>query len=166
MESAQDLFEHELQSVYDGTKRLLRGFEQIGKRASHPELSTKIQELKTASEEQARRLEDIFHLMGRKPQRSESRAIQGLLQEFTDAVKEQKPEKEPLDVLACETASDVAQYLMQSYETLLLLAERSGVTHSAPRVSGHLKVSLREQKKLSKDVQRLAEPLIEQLRPA
>ncbi len=166
MESAQELFEHELQSVYDGTKRLLRALEQIAKRASHPELTTKIRELRTASEEQARRLEDIFHLMGRRPQRSESRAIQGLLHEFTDTVKEQKPEKEPLDLLACQASSDIAQYLMHSYETLLLLAERSGAAHSAPRVSGHLKVSLREEKKLGKDIQGLAEPLIEQLRPA
>jgi hypothetical protein len=80
-------------------------------------------------------------------------------------VKVQKPEKQALDVLTCDTASHIVQYLMEDYETLLLLAERSGVAHSAPRVSGHLKVSLREAKKFAKDVQKLAEPLIELLPP-
>ncbi|HEX8099492.1 MAG TPA: DUF892 family protein, partial [Actinomycetota bacterium] len=120
MQSARDLFEHELQSVYDGIKRLQRGLERIRKRAGNSELSSTFQELQTAIGEQIRRLEDIFHLLGKKPQRSESKAIQGFLDEFSDALKQEKPEKEALDVLAGDVTGHIASYLMEDYETMLL----------------------------------------------
>jgi ferritin-like metal-binding protein YciE len=81
-------------------------------------------------------------------------------------IREEKPETEPLDVQAAETASDICQYLMQSYQTMLMLAERSGVTHSTPKVADLLKVSSREEKKIGQDIQKLSDPLIEQLRPS
>jgi ferritin-like metal-binding protein YciE len=67
MKSARDLFQHELESLYDGTKRFVSALQQMRKRSSHADLSTKLEELRKAAEEQSRRLEDIFHLMGEKP---------------------------------------------------------------------------------------------------
>src|SRR5204863_2717927 len=133
MESARDLFEHEVKSMYDGAKQLARGLDQIRKKASHPELSSKIDDLRKASQEQARRLEEVFELMSQKAERSESRSVRGLLEDFSTMIKEEKPEKEPLDVHAAETASDIAEYRMQGYSTMLMLAERSGGSHATPK---------------------------------
>jgi ferritin-like metal-binding protein YciE len=165
MESARELFEHEVRSMYDGTKRLSPGLERMAKGASHPELATKLDELRTANEEQMRRLEEIFELMGEQPGRSESRPIRGFLDDFASFVK-QRPEKEPFDVYVAHAAGDIARYVMDDYQSMLLLAERSGVAHTAPRISDLLKVSAREAKKLGKDIQKLADPLVEQLRPS
>jgi ferritin-like metal-binding protein YciE len=166
MESARELFEHEVQSLYDGAKRLSRGLEQMGKHASDPQLASKVDDLRKANEEHLRRLEEVFDLMGQKPSRSEAKTIRGMIEEFNDFVREQKPEKAPLDVYTAHAASDVAHYVMEEYQAMLLLAERSGIAHSSPKVSDLLKVSTKEAKKIGKDIQKLTESLVEQLRPA
>ncbi|MCA1831778.1 MAG: DUF892 family protein, partial [Actinobacteria bacterium] len=82
METAHELFEHELQSAYDGVKRLERGLGPMTKAASHPQLSTRVGDLNTAVKEQARRLEEIFELIDQKPQKQESKAVKAFLDEF------------------------------------------------------------------------------------
>jgi ferritin-like metal-binding protein YciE len=166
MESARDLLEHELQAMYDATKRLSSGLQRMAKKASHPALSSKIQDLHKANQEQMRRLEEIFQLVGQKPSRSESKTVRGFLGDFATFANQEKPEKEPLDVYVAHAAADIAQYMMEGYEAMLLLAERSGATHATPKISDLLKVSTRETKKIGKDIQKLTDPLVEQLRPS
>jgi len=163
MRSARELFEHETQEAYDGADRLQRALERVRTNVSHPELSSKVEEFETASREQHRRLEEIFSLVGQDPKKSESRVIRGYVESFTSFLEQDRPEKEAIDVEAAEFASDVAEYLMQTYEAMPFLAERSGVSHATPKIADLLKVSGKEGKKLGKDLKKLLEPLVELL---
>ena len=163
MRSARELFEHETQEAYDGADRLQRALECVRTNVSHPELSSKVEEFETASREQHRRLEEVFSLMGQDPKKSESRVIRGYVESFTSFLEQDRPEKEAIDVEAAEFASDVAEYLMQTYEAMPFLAERSGVSHATPKIADLLKVSGKEGKKLGKDLKKLLEPLVELL---
>lgn len=166
MESARELFHHEARSLLDGTKQLGRGLQKMAKKASHPELRSKIEDLRTATEEQRRRVEEIFSLMGEKETTTDSLTLRAILGEVDSFVSQEKPDKEPLDIYLAHTASDVANYLMDEYESMLLLAERSGITHATPKVSELLKVSGKECKKIGTDIHKMIEPLIEQVRPS
>jgi ferritin-like metal-binding protein YciE len=161
--SARELFQHEVEEMYDGTQRLVEALGPMGKKVSHPDVSKMLDELRTATEEQVRRLEETFQLMGEEPRRSESKIMKGFIDSFSSFVSEEKPEKEALDLEAAEVASDVASYLMDTWEAMLLLAERSGVSSAAPKIGDFLHVSHKEEKKLSKDIGKLLEPLIELL---
>jgi ferritin-like metal-binding protein YciE len=132
--SARELFQHEVEEVYDGTQRLLQALGPMGKKVSHSDVSKMLDELRTTTEEQVRRLEETFQLMGQEPRRSESKVMKGFVDSFSSFVSEEKPEKEPLDVEAAEVASDVASYLMDTWEAMLLLAERSGVSSATPKI--------------------------------
>jgi ferritin-like metal-binding protein YciE len=165
METAQELFEHELRSMYEGVKRLGRGMGPMQKAASHPELSTKVQELHEAIKEQSTRLEEIFELLGRKPEKQESKTVKGFLDEFR-SFKEQRPEKEVMDVFLAHSATDLAQYAMDEYQTMLEVAEQAGATNSSPKIADNLQVSMKEHKKIHKDIKKLSDQLVSQLRPA
>ena len=166
MDSARALFRHEVNSLLDGTKQLSTELRKMHDKASHPELRSKVDDLRTSTEEQHRRLEEIFGLMGEEPQTTESLTLRGFVGEVDALVKQEKPDKEPMDVYLAHTASDIAAYLTDEYESMLLLAERSGVNHASPKVSDLLKVSGKETKKIGNDIHKLVETLVEQLRPS
>jgi ferritin-like metal-binding protein YciE len=164
--SARDIFEHEAEETFDGTKRLDDALGRMHEKVSHPEVSKMLDELRLTTQEQARRLEETFQLMGREPRRSESKVMKAFVESFSSFVSEEKPDKEPLDVEAVEIAGGAASYLMDTWEAMLLLAERSGISSAAPKIGDFLHVSHKESKKLSKDIGKLMEPLIELLPPS
>src|SRR5919108_1165985 len=153
METAKELFEHELKSMYDGVKRLERGLAQMSKAASHPELTANVRDLHTAVKEQVRRVEEIFELLDKKPEKQESKAIKGLFEEYRSFVRDQKPEKEVLDTFLAGSAADIAQYAMEEFQSMLQVAEQSGATNTSPKIADNLHVSMKEHKKIHKDIQ-------------
>lgn len=165
METAQDLFQHELRSMYDGAKRLARPLVTMAKATSSPDLSTQVEDLGSILQEQTRRLEEIFELLGEKPAKQESTTIQGFIEEFR-SFRGERPSKETMDVFVAHVAADIASYAMDEYESMLQVAEHAGVTNASPKIADNLQVSMKEHKKLQKDVKKLTEKLIQQLRPA
>ena len=165
MESARDLFDHLLRSMYDGTRRLERGIAQIAGGISDAQLTKSMEDLRSDVGEQTKRLEEIFELIDEKPATEESSTVNAMLGEVS-ALKKQRPNKAVFDAFAGSTAAGITQYSMDTFETILQLAERSGVTTSAPKVADNLEVSRKEHKKLHKDLQKLNEQLMERLRPS
>jgi ferritin-like metal-binding protein YciE len=166
METAHELFEHELQSAYDGVKRLERGLGTVVKAASHPDLSTKVQDLHTAVKDQVQRVEEIFELLHQDAQKQESKPAKAFLDEFRTFTKVQKPEKEILDVFVAHVAGDIAQYAMEEFQGMLQIAEQAGATNASPKIADNLQVSMKEHKKIHKDIQKLTDTLIQQIRPS
>ena len=166
METAHELFEHELQSAYDGVKRLERGLGTVAKAASHPQLSTKVEDLHKAVKDQVKRVEEIFELLHQDARKQESKPVKGFLDEFRSFVKEQKPQKEVLDAFVAHVAGDIAQYAMEEFQGMLQIAEQSGATNASPKISDNLQVSMKEHKKIHKDIQKLTDQLIQQIRPS
>jgi ferritin-like metal-binding protein YciE len=77
------------------------------------------------TEEQARRLEQVFGMLGRKPRREPCAGINGLIEEFSEFVKE-NPSAEVLDVFATGAAEKVEHYEICD-DSLIQLGNLPGV---------------------------------------
>ena len=165
METASELFHYELREMYDVVKRLERGLRSVMKGASEPQLSTKVEDLQKAASDQVKRVEEIFDLLDEKPSKQECGAIKGMLDGFR-SFKAENPEKAALDVYVANVAGDIAQYSMEGFQNALQIAEQAGVATASPKIADDLQVSMKEHKKIHKDIQKLTDKLIQQLRPS
>jgi ferritin-like metal-binding protein YciE len=87
-----------------------------------------------------------------------------MLDEMRSMVR-QAAAPELLDLSVAHAATDVAQYLQSSYEGLMQLAERSGLTHSTPEIGGLIEPCLKETKHSARKLQKQIEKLVEHVRP-
>jgi ferritin-like metal-binding protein YciE len=165
MESARKLFLHIASSMYGGMKRLERSLPGIESRTAESQLTKVVGELREVCSEQAKRLEEVFGLLDQRPSKEPSPAIGGFLEEEAMARRGRRA-KQVTDLVAMKTASDVAQYSMQTFDVMLQLANHAGIITSSPRVGDALEVSMKEHKKLQKDLKKLSGTLVEQLSPS
>jgi ferritin-like metal-binding protein YciE len=66
LDTEQDLFEHELRDVYDAEKKLVRALESMASKVTDGTLSSSISEHRTTTQQQVKRLEQVFKLLDKK----------------------------------------------------------------------------------------------------
>jgi ferritin-like metal-binding protein YciE len=130
MDVPKELFEHELRDIYDAEKKLERALETMAKKVPHETMSRGFSEHRKATQEQVKRLEQIFGLVGKKPRREPCRGISGLIEEFTRFVRDESPSEEILNVFAAGAALKVEHYEIVAYQSLLRLANRVGLSEA------------------------------------
>jgi hypothetical protein len=81
------------------------------------------------------------------------------------AVSRNGSSPEVLDLYAAQIASDVSQYLQSSFQRMLQLAERSGLTQSMPKIGRLLEPGFKETKRSGRRLQKRVDKLVERLRP-
>jgi ferritin-like metal-binding protein YciE len=137
MDSARDLFEHELRDVYDVEVKLTRALKRMATKCSDPDLVKGFKTHQTETEKQAQRLEKVFGIIDRKPRREPCAGINGLIEEFSKFLEE-KPEPEVLDVFANGAAQKVEKYEICAYESLIELAGLCGLDDAVPFLEENL----------------------------
>lgn len=131
MESARDLFEHELRDMYDAEEKLVRATETMAEKVEDGKLSAALAEHCEVTKGQVKRLERVFASIDREPRRVKCAGINGLIEEFSSFVKDEGPKPEALDFFAIGAASKVEHYEIEAYKSLITLAEQLGID-SAP----------------------------------
>lgn len=126
MENARDLFEHELRDIYDAEEKLVRATETMAKKVNDETLSKAFQEHHEVTKNQVKRIEAVFKDIGREPRREKCPGINGLIEEFSEFVKED-PSDEVLDFFAIGAATKVEHYEINAYKSLIALAGQLGV---------------------------------------
>jgi ferritin-like metal-binding protein YciE len=129
METARDLFEHELRDMYDAELKLVRALETMATKCSNSDLVAAFENHQRVTEEQARRLERVFEAISRKPRREPCAGINGLIEEFSKFVKE-NPSDDVLDVFATGAAQKVEQYEICAYDSLIELGSHLGISEA------------------------------------
>jgi ferritin-like metal-binding protein YciE len=164
VESARDLFEHELEAAHDAVSRISSTLPGFAKRANDDGLRSLLDELASAGEEQRKHLEQVFQLLDRSKGGESSGPVGAMLDDLRSMAR-RNPAPEVLDFYMGEGAGDIAQYLQSAYEALLHLAERSGVTHSSPEIGSAIESSFKQTKRLVRRLEKLPEKLVERVRP-
>lgn len=129
MQTARDLFEHELRDMYDAEEKLVRATQRMANKVVDEELTQAFEEHCEVTKGQVKRLEGVFKALGREPRRMKCDGINGLIEEFSGFVKED-PAPELLDFFAIGAASKVEQYEIEAYKSLIALAGQVGVDAS------------------------------------
>jgi ferritin-like metal-binding protein YciE len=121
-----ELFLTELKDIYWAEKNLVKALPKMSKAATSTKLSKAIDNHLTETEDQVKRLEEVFELLGEKAQAKKCEAMAGLLEEATEILEDTDADTMVRDagiIIACQK---VEHYEIASYGSLVALAEKMG----------------------------------------
>lgn len=159
MDTAKDLFEHELRDIYDAEHKLVNALETMANKVSNEQLSKSFQEHRTVTQTQIERLDKVFALIDRSPRREPCDGINGLISEFSGFVKDESPSEKVLDVFATAAAQKVEHYEICSYKSLIKLSDTLGLTEAAEL----FEQNLREEQETATELETMSEKLGQEL---
>lgn len=117
MSSLSDLFEDGLKDIYYAEKSILKALPKMIKRTQSDELAAAFEKHLAETEEQVTLLEDAFNAVGKKPQAKKCPAIEGIIEEGDELMKEHET-GEVLDAGLLAAAQAVEHYEIARYRAL------------------------------------------------
>jgi ferritin-like metal-binding protein YciE len=152
-----DLFHDTLKDIYFAEKKILTALPKMAKAAQSEDLTAAFEKHEQQTEEQVERLEQIFAMIDAKPQGKTCDAINGIVEEGQEIIKEYKGSP-ALDAGLLAAAQAVEHYEITRYGTLRTWAEELGLTDAV----GLLDATLREEKETDEALTELAETSVNQ----
>lgn len=155
IKSLRDLFLHELRDLYSAEKQLLKALPKMAKAATHEELKEAFEEHLAQTEEQVQRLEQVFESLGEKPKAEKCLAMEGLIAESQELLKEDMPDN-VLDAALIGAAQKVEHYEIAGYGTVRTFAEMLDEDEAVDL----LEQTLEEEKETDARLTEIAESLV------
>ena len=149
-----ELFVDELSDLYSAEKQLTKALPKMLKAAQSEELKSAIESHLTETEGHVERLEQVFQALGEKIKRKTCAAMEGLVEEASELLQEQKG-KSSLDAAIIAAAQKVEHYEIASYGTVRAWAEQMGHNDAAEL----LKATLDEESATDDKLTEIAESL-------
>jgi len=122
METAHELFIHELQDMLDAEKKLVGALAQQSLESSRPDLKKAFESHQAQTEKQVERLQQVFESIGEEPIEVECKGLRGLIEEHDSFKEEEEPSDDLMDIFNVGAATKVEHYEIGAYEGLLRLA--------------------------------------------
>jgi ferritin-like metal-binding protein YciE len=153
--SLMELFEDELKDIYWAEKALVKALPKMAKKATSSELSTALMQHLEETQDQVKKVEQVFKLIGKKAVAKKCEAMNGLIKEGDEIMKD--TEKGPQrDAGIISAAQKVEHYEIASYGTLRTFANTLGLDE----VSSLLEEILEEEKSADEKLTEVAESAI------
>jgi ferritin-like metal-binding protein YciE len=150
-----DLFHNALKDIYFAEKKILAALPKMAKAAQSGDLRAAFEKHRNETEEQVKRLDQVFGLIDAKPQGKSCPAINGLIEEGQEIMEEYK-DSPALDAGLLAAAQSVEHYEISRYGTLRTWAEELGLD----RAVRLLERTLAEEKSTDEALTQLAESVI------
>src|SRR6187455_2491877 len=115
-----------LKDIYYAEKKILSALPKMAKAAQNEDLTAAFEKHQAETEGQISRLEQVFDLIDQKPQGKKCAAIEGILEEGQEIIKEYKGSP-ALDAGLVSSAQAVEHYEIARYGTLRTWAEELGL---------------------------------------
>lgn len=125
IKNLRDLFEETIQDLYSAETQIISALPLMAKNASNAKLKNAFEMHITETMEQQNRLEEIAELLGIKPKGKTCKAMEGLIKETQELLKEDI-DPEVLDAGLIAAAQKVEHYEIASYGTARVFAEHLG----------------------------------------
>jgi len=152
-----DLFEDTLKDIYYAEKKILTALPKMAKAAQSDELAAAFKKHQKETEGQVKRLEKIFDLIDKPARGKKCEAIDGIIDEGKEIMKEFKGQP-ALDAGLLSAAQAVEHYEISRYGTLRTWAQQLGQDQAARL----LDETLKEEKNTDVSLTKLAESLVNQ----
>lgn len=117
------LFLDELEDMYSSEHQIVKALPKLIKLASFPELKEALTKHLKETENQVRRIEKIFSILGVKAKEKTCEAMEGLVRE-ADELTQQKDKSSVLDAAIISACQKVEHYEIASYGTLRSFAKQ------------------------------------------
>lgn len=125
-----DLFHDTLKDIYYAERKILKALPKMARAASSPDLTAAFEKHKDETEVHVERLQQVFELLGKRPQGKTCPAIEGILEEGEEIMEEFK-DMPALDAGLISAAQAVEHYEITRYGTLRRWAEVLGMAEAA-----------------------------------
>jgi ferritin-like metal-binding protein YciE len=152
IKTLDDLFVHTLQDIYYAEKQILANLPTMIGKATDPALKQGLESHRLETENQIRRLEQVFEMHGAKAKQVNCPAIDGILEEASELASE-VADKQVLDAGIVAAAQAVEHYEITRYGSLIAWAKMLGRNDCA----SVLQQTLDEEKSTDKKLTMLAE---------
>ncbi len=149
------LFLHQLKDTYFAENAILKALPQMAEAAESEELRGAFAVHLKETEGQVRRLEQIFEMVGEKPEGIPCKAIQGIIEEGQEILQAFE-DGEALDAGLIAAAQAVEHYEIARYGTLLAWAKQLGLSEA----EGLIEETLVEEENTDQVLSELAEDAI------
>ena len=126
LDSLNDLFLDVLKDTYDAEHQITKALPKMASGASSAQLKAAFNQHLSETENQIRRLEQVFEVAGKKATRKTCVAMKGLIEEGGELLKEDA-EPEVLDAGLIAAAQKVEHYEIAAYGTLRTYAQQLGL---------------------------------------
>jgi ferritin-like metal-binding protein YciE len=145
------LFVSELKDLYSAEKQLTKALPKMAKAATHTDLRHGFEQHLKETENQIKRLDEIFETLQISPRGEKCAAMEGLVEEGKKLLEEEA-EPHVLDAALICAAQRVEHYEIAGYGCVRALAEQLGMTDLA----AELQDTLDEEKETNEKLSQLA----------
>ena len=152
-----ELFHDTLKDIYYAEKKILSALPKMAKAAQNDDLRAAFEKHHTETDGQIERLEQVFELIEEKPQGKKCAAIEGILEEGQEIIKDYKGSP-ALDAGLLAAAQAVEHYEISRYGTLRTWAEELGLDDAAKL----LQETLDQEEATDQALTKLAEAVVNQ----
>jgi ferritin-like metal-binding protein YciE len=119
----ETLFHETLKDIYYAERKILKALPKMARGAQSPELKAGFEKHRDETEGHVERLQQVFELLGKRPQGKTCPAIDGILEEGEEILEEFKGQP-ALDAGLAAAAQAVEHYEISRYGTLKAWAEK------------------------------------------
>ena len=148
MQTLNELFEETIRDIYYAEKKILKALPKMAKKASSESLGAAFQAHIEETEGQVERLEQIFELIGKAPRGKTCPAIDGIIEEGQEIMKEAEDDT-VRDAGMLAAAQAVEHYEISRYGTLKAWAEKLGMTEAVSLLDATLQEEKATDEKLT-----------------
>ena len=152
MNTFSKLFEETLKDIYYAEKAILKALPKMAKKSSSKKLQAAFTKHQKETERQVQRLEGVFGIIGKKASGKKCPAIDGIIEEAEEVMKEAKDET-IRDAAMLAAAQSVEHYEISRYGTLVAWAGKLEMADAAEL----LQATLDEEKATDEKLTQLAE---------
>src|SRR3546814_11947720 len=124
VQTMEDLFLHGLKDIYYAEKEIVKALPKMAKAVDSQALKDAFETHLAETKEQVKRLEAVFGNCGEKPKGEKCEAIEGLIEEGEEAIKETR-DKDVLAAALIAGAQAVEHYGIARYGTLCEIGRAS-----------------------------------------
>ena len=152
LDSLEKLFHEELKDVFNAEKQLVQNLPRMAKAAASPELQAAFTKHHKETQEQVKRLEQVFRELGQAPRGKQCKGMAGLMEEGKEIMQEDGDDA-VIDAALIAAAQRVEHYEIAAYGCLVSYAELLGL-NAAVKL---LQQNLAEEEATDKALTQLAE---------
>jgi ferritin-like metal-binding protein YciE len=152
IKTMDDLFVHTLQDIYYAENQIVKALPTMIEKASDPQLKQAFQTHLAETQNQVKRVEEVFRMHGHEPKGATCPAIDGIIEEANDIIGDCN-DKQVCDAAMLAAAQAVEHYEITRYGTLIAWAEELG----KDAVAKLLTTTLNEEKAADKKLSGIAE---------
>jgi ferritin-like metal-binding protein YciE len=155
IKTLDDLFVHTLQDIYYAEQQIAKSLPQMISKASDPQLKQGFETHLAETQNQIKRLEQVFQMHGQEVKGVRCAAMDGILEEAQEIMGDVS-DKEVLDAAMLASAQAVEHYEITRYGTLIAFAQQLGRNDCA----SVLQQNLDEEKATDKKLTTIAESMV------